>query len=232
MSTRSEARSTQGGDRAGSRRPRRGPGFWSRVAVGGAAALVAASALLSVPAAVPAAAARQGEPAATAVVPSGEAGPAPAVPFPDGPRAQQPGATIGEILNDPTLYYGLPATIGGRVGRVLGPRSFTVHDPLTDLDRAAGEVIPVLGIGPLAEAAGRPLALNALAGQQVRLSGTVHQFNLAAFEDRFNLDLVDNAWASFAGRPAIAATLVVPVTSMQIDVVPGVSAALTADASR
>ncbi len=90
---------------------------------------------------------------------------------------------------------------------MLGPRSFT----LTYDYPVLGQQPPVVAARPITDSNGRPVDLSQWTTRQVRVTGTVRQFNLAGFEDRLWLDLADSAWVQFRGGPAIIAIQVVPV---------------------
>jgi hypothetical protein len=130
---------------------------------------------------------------------------APAV-TPVGPvAAQTPAAgTIERIASEPEAFYGRSVTVTGDVAEVLGPRSFVVEDDNLLVDAT----IPVVSAAPLLDD-GQPIEADAIVSENVRVTGTVHQFNIAAFEDRLGLDLDDARWAEWAGRPAIIARSVV-----------------------
>jgi hypothetical protein len=126
-------------------------------------------------------------------------------------QAQEQTVTIDEITDNPTAYYGQTVTITGPVEEILGPRSFT----LSDADALLSEELPVVSDGALMGNMQQQISADALHGQEVEVTGTVHQFNLAAFEDQLDYDLADGSWAEWAGQPAIIATSVTPSTPLQ-----------------
>ncbi|MDP8922205.1 MAG: hypothetical protein M3O34_04925, partial [Chloroflexota bacterium] len=131
------------------------------------------------------------------------------LPLPARPAsAQLASATAAEIVANAGAYDGQAVTVVGDVDDVLGPRSFVIEDD----DVLSFARLPVVTARPILDRAGRPLdrALDPLSTTNVMVTGTVHQFNLAAFEDRLGLDLDDQQWAAWAGKPAIIATSVIP----------------------
>jgi hypothetical protein len=122
--------------------------------------------------------------------------------------AQLASATATEIVANAAAYYGQEVTVVGDVDDVLGPRAFVIEDD----DVLSFAQIPVVTAGPVLDRAGQPLdrALDPLSTNNVMVTGTVHQFNLQAFEAQLGLDLDDQQWAAWAGRPAIIATSAIP----------------------
>jgi len=118
--------------------------------------------------------------------------------------------TIDEITDNPTAFYGQSVTVTGPVEEILGPRSFTI----SDADPLMSEDLPVVSSRALMSGASGQHTASDYDGREVQVTGTVHQFNLAAFEDQLGVDLVDSAWTDWAGQPAIVATSITP-TSMQ-----------------
>jgi hypothetical protein len=118
---------------------------------------------------------------------------------------QHPTTTVGEIVANAAAFYGQPVTVTGDVDETLGPRAFT----LLDDDLLSSESIAVVTARPMQDAAGRPLDLAPLANRTLWITGTVHQFNLAAFEQRLGVDLDDARFAAWAGRPAVIAESIV-----------------------
>ncbi len=112
--------------------------------------------------------------------------------------------TLGALLDNPRQYYGQQVTLVANFGDVLGPRSFTATYDYPLLDQE----VPVVSTQQITDSNGRPVNLDEWTTRNVRVIGTVHQFNLAAFEDRLGLDLDDGAWAEFGGHPAIIASQV------------------------
>ena len=122
------------------------------------------------------------------------------------------GTTVSEIAGDPARFYGRDVMLTGTVEDVLGPRSFVVEDD----DLLSDATVAVVTARPIRDRQGDPIGTGALGDGMVLLAGTVHQFNLVAFEDRLGLDLDDAQWAAWAGRPAIIARYVMPWSPMGV----------------
>ncbi|MCC6174991.1 MAG: hypothetical protein IT305_06775 [Chloroflexi bacterium] len=119
--------------------------------------------------------------------------------------------TIDEIIDNPTAYYGQSVTIIGPVEEILGPRSFTI----SDADPLVSEDLPVVSSHALMSGAEGQRVASDYDGREVQVTGTVHQFNLAAFEDQLGVDLQDSEWTVWAGQPAIIATSITPTSAQQ-----------------
>ncbi len=139
-----------------------------------------------------------------------------------GQQQGQGSVTVDEILESPRQYYGQRVTITGEVGDILSSRSFVVRagamapgaeTMVPGAETTAVGEIPVVAARPLVGPDGRALGPTDLMERVVRVTGTVHQFNIRAFEDRLGIDLPDTSLSAFAGRPAIIASQVVPVLS-------------------
>lgn len=92
---------------------------------------------------------------------------------------------------------GQQVQVTGEVATIISPEAFTM----------GGEEIgenPILVIG-----ANLPPGL--VEGQQVRVSGTVKEFQVRGYEEDFDLDLVDQEFEDFDGDPAIQADSVTTV---------------------
>ena len=87
-------------------------------------------------------------------------------------------------------------TLSGNVQGVLGPQGFTLGSP-----PPGGEELLVVGAGP-----DIPRPLNP--GANVRVTGTVQPFDLRVFERALGIDLADDAFLTWAGRPALLASSV------------------------
>ncbi|MDP8922022.1 MAG: hypothetical protein M3O34_04000 [Chloroflexota bacterium] len=110
--------------------------------------------------------------------------------------------TVDEIAEAPDAYWGRTVRVNGEVGDVLGPRSFVLEDD----DLLFDEGLPVVATNPLVGPAGRVIEPDAIVDRFVWVTGTVHQFNIRAFEDQLGLDLDDEVWAEWRGQPVIIAT--------------------------
>lgn len=127
-------------------------------------------------------------------------------------QAQPQAATISEIVDNPSAFYGKTVTVTGAVEDVLGARSFTIEDD----DFLSDDSLPIIAGSAILNRAGGPLdttEVGDLFGDQVVVvTGEVHQFNLSAWEERIGVDLEDDAWGPWAGRPGIIATSIRPTS--------------------
>jgi hypothetical protein len=114
--------------------------------------------------------------------------------------------TVSEIAANPGEFNEQTVRVTGEVEDVLGPRAFTLEDD----DLLFDEEVLVVAQRPLADRRAQAVDPQTLVDADVRVVGTVHQFNLDAFEERLGLDLDDSLLAEWAGRPAIVAWSIVP----------------------
>ncbi len=142
-----------------------------------------------------------------------------ALPFTAAPTSAAPtsgveagGTTVSEIVGDPARFYGRDVMLTGTVEQILGPRSFVVEDD----DLLSDATVAVVTARPILDRQGDPIGTGALDGGMVMVAGTVHQFDLAAFEERLGLDLDDEQWAGWAGGPAIIVRYVMPWSPMGV----------------
>ncbi len=120
--------------------------------------------------------------------------------------AQVQGATISAIVDNASAYVGQTVTVTGEVEQVLGPRSFLIEDD----DFLSDDTLPVVSASAFLSRAGQQIDAERLlnSDEMVTVTGTVHIFNLAAFEERLGVDLDDEAFDAWAGKPAIIATAI------------------------
>ena len=160
------------------------------------------------------------------------------VPPADSPAGQaQPGAptsaqvtTIDRITDNPSAFFGQSVSVVGEVDDVLGERAFTVEDN----DLLFDEEVLVVSRSALTGRGGQPLDVDTLDDELLRVRGTVHQFNLAAFEQQLGVDLDDSRFADWGGRPAIIPESIVrwsPATALPYPVVPPGSLNAPSDAT-
>ena len=127
-------------------------------------------------------------------------------------QAQAPSATVNEIVAGAGTYVGKDVAVVGDVDDILGARAFTIEDDNTLVTAE----IPVVSARPILGPEGELLDLDPLnhddpfMPSNVMVTGTVHQFNLAAFEQQLGLDLDDARWSEWAGKPAIIARSIMP----------------------
>jgi hypothetical protein len=103
----------------------------------------------------------------------------------------------GAAQEDLEGKLGQQVQVTDEVATIISPNAFTI----------GGDEIgenPILVVG-----ANLPPGL--VAGQQVRVSGTVKEFQVRGYEEDFDLDLVDQEFEDFDGDPAIQANSVTTV---------------------
>jgi hypothetical protein len=129
----------------------------------------------------------------------------------DGEATNQAGDTVAlsAVIEDPQRYYGQTTTVSGAVGQVIEPRAFVMVDeqtvqggPLSEAELRDGGVLVVRTGGP---------APNAVELQNVRVTGTLQQFDLTAFEQQQGVDLDDALYAEYQDRPVLVAARVQPM---------------------
>jgi hypothetical protein len=107
---------------------------------------------------------------------------------------QGQGGVAQEDLDD---RLGQQVQVTGEVATIISPNAFTI----------GGEEIgenPILVVGS-------NLPPGLVEGQQVRVSGTVKEFQVRGYEEDVDLDLVDQEFEDFDGDPAIQADSVTTV---------------------
>ncbi|MDQ4094202.1 MAG: hypothetical protein M3143_12640 [Actinomycetota bacterium] len=106
-------------------------------------------------------------------------------------RERGQGGAAQESLED---RIGQQVQLPGEVAKIISPNAFTI----------GGDEIgqnPILVVG-----ANMPPGLSE--GQQVRVSGTVKEFQIRGYEEDLDLDLIDQEFEDFDGDPAIQANSV------------------------
>jgi hypothetical protein len=131
---------------------------------------------------------------------------------PQADMTHQTEATIEDITNEPDRYVGETVTIRGEIGQILGPRSLTLAEE--GFLFGGGRILIVGADGPAPT--GGPAYFDAFdADSFLRVTGQVHVFNVAAFEDHLGYDLNDALADKWGGRPAIIATSIQRATAGQ-----------------
>jgi hypothetical protein len=110
------------------------------------------------------------------------------------------GATISEIVQAPNDYVGQTVTVRSGVEEVISPVAFSLDE---DAVFEGGIDDDLLVVSATQDA---PLDFETLEGNPALVSGTVHQFDIAAFEQELGYDLDDSLFANWDGRPALIAT--------------------------
>ena len=120
------------------------------------------------------------------------------------------GADVGlpAVLENPQRYYGQKMTLSGAVGQVIEPRAFVMVDrqtlqggPLSEVEFADSGAL-VVHTGGSAPDVAEP--------QNVRTTGTLQQFDIAAFEQQEGVNLDDELYTQYEDRPVLLITQVLP----------------------
>jgi hypothetical protein len=116
---------------------------------------------------------------------------------------------LSAVIEGPQRYYGQTTTISGAVGQVIEPRAFVMVDertlqggPLSEAELTDGGVLVVRTGGP---------APNVTEPQNVRVTGTLQEFDITAFEQQQGVDLDDALYAEYQDRPVLVAAGVQPM---------------------
>jgi len=111
--------------------------------------------------------------------------------------------TLSDLTSDPGEFYGRAVTIDGVVAETVEPSAFALADEPAregELDPAEEGVL-VVSADP---------ALNLIEDRPVQVIGVFQEFDLEIFEEELGVELDDEAFADWDGRPAILAAEVVP----------------------
>jgi hypothetical protein len=130
-----------------------------------------------------------------------------------GPLATRPAgaqevveATVDQITDQPSAFYADIVVVTGELDRSIGWRSFVIEDN----DLLFDEELLVVSARPLVDRDGQPIRIATFALQQVpaRVTGNVRPFDLAEIERELDLDLDDNLYTEWVGKPVLIATSV------------------------
>jgi hypothetical protein len=119
-------------------------------------------------------------------------------------------ATVDEILSDPNDFYGLRATVTGRVTEVITPLTFELNGGINE-DSTSGPG-PQGGYGE--DADGLLVVKNTeqapdpevAVGQTVEVSGSVRSFDVEEIQEEIGEELTGSVLTYWASRPSIVAT--------------------------
>ena len=127
---------------------------------------------------------------------------------PGGTNQGKDTVALSAVIEDPQRYYGQTTTVSGAVGQVIEPRAFVMVDeqtlqggPLSEVELTDGGVLVARTGGP---------APNVTELQDVRVTGTLQQFDVTAFEQQQDVDLDDALYAEYQDRPVLVAAGVQP----------------------
>jgi hypothetical protein len=111
--------------------------------------------------------------------------------------------TVNQLAANPAAFWGTEqlVTVVGEVEDTLGWRAFTIEDN----DLLFDEELLVVSARPLLDRHGRTVESAFLGDDDILVSGTVRAFNLAELERELGVDLEDDLFTAWTGRPAIIA---------------------------
>jgi len=110
---------------------------------------------------------------------------------------------LDTVLDDPAAFYGQAMTVEGNLSQLVNERMLVISDD----DLIGPDELLVLNT------ADGPFDPAMQEGSRVQVTGTLHQFVLADVEHEFGIELDDNQFAGWEGRPVLVAdanTLVHP----------------------
>jgi hypothetical protein len=96
-------------------------------------------------------------------------------------------------------------TVSGNVDSILSPHAVTLEDN----DLLFGEQLLILTTRPMLDDQGRLLSsaqVNRLRDQRVTVTGTANQFRIADFRASHGIDLNQQMFAQWEGKPALVAS--------------------------
>lgn len=118
-------------------------------------------------------------------------------------------ATVDEILSDPNDFYGLRATVTGRVTEVITPLTFEVNGKINaDSTRYGDSADGLLVVKDTEQAPDPEVAV----GQTMEISGTVRSFDVGEVQEEINDELAGSVLTYWASRPSIVATSIEPTS--------------------
>lgn len=103
-----------------------------------------------------------------------------------------------ELSQNPEEYYGKRVTVSATVGRTFESRAVSLVTQETTENQEPVEDESVLAVG-------KSEIPNLSEGQSAQVTGEVREFNIGAFENDLGIDLKNDLYVSYEGRPAIVA---------------------------
>ena len=122
-----------------------------------------------------------------------------------GTTTGEQGADVGlsAILENPQRYHGQKMMVSGAVGQVIEPRAFVMVDRQTLQGGPLSEVeLADRGVLVMRTGGSTP---NVVEPQNVRATGTLQQFDIAAFEQQQGVNLDDELYTEYEDRPVLLA---------------------------
>ncbi len=126
------------------------------------------------------------------------------------PRAERAGeqgvgADISDITDNPEEFFGQTLTVEGIVGETIEANAFLLLDQETAGEGNAAEEDALAADRAILVVNSDSFDPKLSEGQSVRVKGTLQEFDVAAFEEELGIELENDTFADFAGRPAMLA---------------------------
>ncbi len=118
--------------------------------------------------------------------------------------------TVDQVLERPGDFAGERMTVFGNVGEVFGPRVFALQDD----DLLRHDALLVLSNRAPTGRDGRAVDVTTVRDGDLRVTGLVQRFDVAAFEQRLGIQLDDARLDEWEGRPALIADSIVPAAPL------------------
>lgn len=113
---------------------------------------------------------------------------------------------VSQILETPNTFYGTTVSIEGEIENVLGTRALTIDGP-----GAIGDQLLVVSRDSLEPVGGSGIPQSIFSPTEViMVEGQVREFNLNEVEQELGVDLDDQQFSAWEGRPFVYAFSVVP----------------------
>lgn len=107
---------------------------------------------------------------------------------------------LGSVLENPDQYYGRRIDVVGDVDQVIGVRAFTIDTPQPLSDK-----LLVISRQPIQPIGGGPDEYLYKSEDRVEVMGEVREFRLRAMERALGMDLSDEEFRSWEGKPVMIA---------------------------
>lgn len=126
-----------------------------------------------------------------------------ALPFFD--QANLPGneQQLSQVAQNPEEYYGRAIQVDGQIEEIIGTRAFTMES-----QGVLQDDVLIISKSPLTPVGGGPDDFLYQADDRVSVAGTVRQFNKGELERELGVELVDEVFTTWEGRPVIIAETV------------------------
>ena len=109
---------------------------------------------------------------------------------------------VAQILEQPQAFYGTTVTIEGSVENVVDTQALTVNTP-----GAIGDQLLVISRDSLEPIGGSGIPQSIFSPQDsVTVEGQVKEFNLSEVEEELGIDLNDEAYQAWEGKPFVFAS--------------------------